>query len=144
MSEKTTPGSIPAATNKNIQMLAEYTSSKMVARFMGIIDTIKLFHWKTTQYALHKATDELHGSLSSKVDDFVEQLMGILSKRIDIDPSTLHVHNCKDLEEFIKHIIGFKLYLEKMQFPTPQYDLFTVRDEMLGSVNKFLYLSSLK
>ena len=142
--QKTTVDQLPVYQNKLVQSHAQYTSSQMVSRFLGILDTIKLFHWKTTHYALHKATDELHGYLSGKVDEFVEQLMGILSKRIDIDPTKLQVYNSKDLQDFTKHIIGFKLYLEHMKFPTPQYDLLTLRDEMLGSINKFLYLSSLK
>ena len=128
------------------KVLSYYTRANMVLRFMENIHTIKLFHWKTTNYALHKATDELHSDISEKVDQFVEQLMGIIHSRIDIDPSKMQIKDITNVEDFIKQMITFKLYLEHMQFPHshPQYDLLAIRDEMIGIINKFLYLSSLK
>ena len=55
----------PPSLNEDITMI-----------FLYILNTIKLFHWKTTSYALHKATDDLHGKLSGLVDSFVEVMLG--------------------------------------------------------------------
>ncbi len=41
-----------------------------------MLNTIKLYHWKTTSYSEHKATDELHERLSGHIDTFVEVLLG--------------------------------------------------------------------
>ena len=34
--------------------------AKLLETFFEMTNTIKLYHWKTTSYAEHKATDELH------------------------------------------------------------------------------------
>lgn len=130
--------------------MLSYTPSKMVSMFLQILNVIKLFHWKTTDYAVHKATDELHSSLSDRIDAFVEQLMGALNTRINIDKSSVMAYNCSDLNDLLKHIKAFKIYLTNYMAitgipPNTQYhlDLATLRDEMIGIVDKFLYLSSL-
>ena len=139
-----TPTKTITPEQRNKLNASMYTASNMVSRFMGILHTIKLFHWKTLDYALHKATDDLHGSLSSKVDEFVEQLMGILSSRINVTPANIRIHDCNSIDELIHYISIFKIYLRRMEFPTHQYDLLTIRDEMMGLINRFLYLASLK
>ena len=124
-----------------------YTPSNMVSTFLRILNIIKLFHWKTKKYAAHKATDELYGDLSGRIDSFVEQLMGSDEHRIDIDESLSLAVNCYDVDELVRHIKTFKKYLEK--YPalgstrTYQFDLSTLKDEMIGIIDKFLYLSTL-
>ena len=44
--------------------------------FLEILMMVKLFHWKTTSYATHQATDELYTKLNSNIDTFIEN--GIL------------------------------------------------------------------
>ena len=135
------------------RLMGSYAESNIVEVFLSILNTIKLFHWKTHQYSAHKATDELYGDLGSKIDTFVEQLMGITSKRIDVNPYHTMAINCSSLSDLIRHIRSFKTYLERMpdnvygstyySRPSTQYDLLAIRDEMVGIINKFLYLGSL-
>jgi len=121
-----------------------YSPSNIVKTFLEILTIIKLFHWKTTQYSVHKATDEFYSSIQDNMDTFVEQLMGTLDSRINMTSHSIPISDCNTLESFKTHIIRFKKYLENLKLPSNYYDLYTVRDEMLGSVNKFLYLYSLK
>lgn len=123
---------------------SSYSPDNMVIHFLEFSNTLKLFHWKTDRFALHKATDDLYGSLGGRIDTFVEQLMGILNKRVNIGSNAqLVIHDCSNPSDFLKHVVKFKNYLEHMSFPSPQYDLMAVRDEMLGDINKFLYLYTL-
>ena len=122
----------PPSLNEDITMI-----------FLYILNTIKLFHWKTTSYALHKATDDLHGKLSGLVDSFVEVMLGKtdggrLSRTVN-----LTLKHCKNIGEFNIEIRKFRDILINMKFPQSENsDLYTIRDEMLKEVNQFLYLST--
>jgi len=35
--------------------------SMIVPTFLHMLNTVKLYHWKTTSFSTHKATDELYG-----------------------------------------------------------------------------------
>ena len=111
--------------------------------FLHILNTIKLFHWKTTSYALHKATDDLHGKLSGLVDSFVEVMLGKteggrLSRNV-----SLTLKHCKNIVEFKVELHKFRDILINMKFSQSENsDLYTIRDEMLKEVNQFLYLST--
>ena len=39
--------------------------------FLEILMMVKLFHWKTTSYATHKATDELYTKLNENIYSFI-------------------------------------------------------------------------
>lgn len=54
---------------------------KILTYFMSLLSQIKLFHWSTMSYAKHKALDELHTSLSDKIDLFVEAYIGKYKKQ---------------------------------------------------------------
>ena len=38
--------------------------------FFGLRDQIKLYHWQTTSYARHKATDDVIKELDGNIDSF--------------------------------------------------------------------------
>jgi hypothetical protein len=127
-----------------------YTPPNMVASFLRILNIIKLFHWKTTEFSVHKATDELYSDLGGRIDAFVEQLMGITDKRIDINESLCYAVNCDNIDELRDHIVVFKKYLGAYTAITGEppnmvihFDLATLRDEMIGLLDKFLYLITL-
>ena len=54
----------------------------IVETFLGILNTVKLYHWNTHSYAKHKATDDLYSLLNEHIDKFVEIMMGKDEKRI--------------------------------------------------------------
>ncbi len=106
--------------------------------FLRILDVIKLFHWNTKDYSKHKATDDLHESLSKLVDSYVEKRFGE-SSRIVVH-EMVRYDTLTD-EGFLKEMNHFKEYLIHMK--NPSTDLSNIRDEMLGEVNEFLYLWTL-
>ena len=121
-----------------------YTPSNIIITFLEILNTIKLFHWKTKQYSIHKATDDLYSSIQQHMDAFIEQLMGTLDSRIKMTTKTIPLCDCDKVESFKIRILNFKKYLENLSLPSKYSDLYTIRDELLGEVNKFIYLYSLK
>jgi DNA-binding ferritin-like protein len=105
---------------------------------------IKTFHWMTISYSKHKATDELYGDLNDKIDHFVEVYMGKYG-RPNITTETVNIKNMSD-EEFIMYLKNSKVYLQKILpnfFTESDTDLLNIRDEILASLNKTLYLFTL-
>ena len=51
-------------------------NSHIVHTFLIMLNTVKLYHWKTTSYATHKATDDLYAKIGDLIDHFVEVMLG--------------------------------------------------------------------
>lgn len=118
--------------------------------FFEMLLTIKLFHWNTYSHSVHKATDELYGELNGHMDKFLEILLGKSGKRIDFgNQKTIQLNNLKGLDQLISKVNNFKSYLvglshHKGLSSMTNTDLLNIRDEILGDMNKFLYLLSQK
>ncbi len=120
---------------------------QLLSFFFEMLNTIKLYHWKTTSYAEHKATDELHEKLSGHIDKFVEVLLGKqVPVRIHYDRGSVTVYDFSSKKEFVKKLTtygnilqGFSVYLNDKK----DSDLLNIRDEMLAEINQTLYLLSL-
>ena len=131
--------------SKNNELLNNF-EKEITILFLEVLLMIKLFHWKTHSYATHKATDELYSSLNEKMDQFIEILLGKVNNRINLlNNKTINLFDLTSKEQLINKITSFKSYLvdlnnNKAFNLMSNYDLLTVRDEILGDLNKFLYL----
>jgi hypothetical protein len=111
---------------------------------------IKLFHWKTTSYATHKATDKLYSNLNNNMDSFIEVLLGKTGIRTDLMTNKhIRLIDLQSQENLEKEIDDFKGYLvglneNKALLQMSNTDLFNIRDAILGDLNQFLYLLSFK
>jgi hypothetical protein len=111
---------------------------------------VKLFHWKTTSYATHKATDDLYTKLNDNVDGFIEILLGKSGSRIDlIGNKQIKLIDLSNQEAFKREIEAFKGYLvslndNKAMQTMSNTDLFNIRDTILGDLNQILYLLTFK
>jgi hypothetical protein len=134
---------------RNSSKLAAFQKEIAVV-FLEMLMMVKLFHWKTTSYATHKATDELYTKLNENIDSFIEILLGKSGSRIDL----LRNHKIKliDLtnqEAFKQEVEDFKSYLvslndNKAMLTMSNTDLFSIRDTILGDLNQLLYLLTFK
>jgi hypothetical protein len=131
--------------SKNNLLLNNF-EKEIVVLFLEVLIMVKLFHWKTYSYATHKATDKLYSSLNEKMDQFIEILLGKVNNRISlIDNKTINLFDLTSKEQLVNKITSFKSYLvdlnnNKAFNLMSNYDLLTVRDEILGDINQFLYL----
>jgi DNA-binding ferritin-like protein len=118
--------------------------------FLEMLMMIKLFHWKTHSFATHKATDELYESLNGNIDKFIEVLLGKTGTRIDLmGHKTISLIDLSSQEQLKSRIEYFKSYLvnlsnNKTIKSMTNTDLLNIRDEILGDLNKFLYLLTFK
>ena len=114
--------------------------------FLEMLMMVKLFHWKTHSYATHKATDDLYDSLNDNIDKFIEVLLGKTGSRIDLmSKKTITLIDLNSPESLKSKIMSFKSFLvgldnNKALNSMSNTDLFNIRDEILGDLNKFTYL----
>jgi DNA-binding ferritin-like protein len=123
---------------------------EITVKFLEILLMIKLFHWKTTSFATHKATDELYASLNTNIDNFIEVLLGKSGSRTDLlsnkNIALIDLNSQEQLKSKIDSIKGYLVDLDsnKALHTMSNTDLFNIRDEILGDLNKFLYLLTFK
>ena len=133
-------------TKKNVTFKkkgGKIQKSKIVKNFITMLNTVKLYHWRTKSYSQHKATDELYSKLNENIDTFVEILLGkdesrvkMMDKKIDLIDSD----NTDDFKQNIYEYREFLIDLTNVLNPKSDTDLLNVRDEILGNLNQFLYL----
>ncbi len=134
----------------NTPKLLQSFEKEITTKFLEMLNTIKLYHWKTYSYPAHKATDDLYSKLGDSTDKFIEVLLGKAQNRINLLGSkTIRLRDMKSPEE-CKRVIGeYKSYLvnlssNKAMKSMSNTDLFNIRDEILGDLNQFLYLYTFK
>ena len=120
----------------------KYSQQHMVLMFLRMLNTVKLFHWKTHSFAQHKATDELYSNLNSTIDTFVETMLGKSGGRINLTGhKEIPLLDCDDISTFKREVSMYKEYLIHMKLNDgSNMDLLNTRDEMLGHLNQFSYL----
>jgi hypothetical protein len=119
---------------------------KFITMMLETLIMIKLYHWKTHSFAGHKATDELYASLNSHMDDFVEVLMGKMNgTRADfISTKSIKLVDLNNKKQLVDRVNAVKSQLITMDKMIDATDLLNIRDEILGDLNKFLYLLTLE
>ena len=127
-----------------------YSQQKIITMFLQMLNTVKLYHWKTSSYAQHKATDELYTNLNLNIDTFVEIMLGKTGGRVNLTgQKSLPLLDYTNVTDFTKEINKYKQFLNNMNNNsglnvTNNSDLFNVRDEILGNLNQFTYLLTFK
>jgi DNA-binding ferritin-like protein len=115
-----------------------------------MLNTVKLYHWKTTSFAQHKATDELYAKLNESIDTFVETMLGKTGSRVNLtNIKSIPLLDYTELSNFKNMVEQYKHYLIGMSRDTILHsktntDLLNIRDEILGHLNQFTYLLTFK
>ena len=123
----------------------------VIPKFLEMVNTIKIYHFKTTSFSTHKATDQLFADLNLKTDEFVEVLLGKSEINRDkaLQFADVKIKSFSTNAECKKQIEGYKTFLIKLpsnkSFDSAiNVDLLAIRDEIVALLNQFLYLLTLK
>ncbi len=119
-------------------------NKNIVLIFLELLNMIKLFHWQTSQYSVHKSTDQLYEELSNNIDKYVEIMLGKNISRPNIQQKSIPLYSCLNLPSFLKQIDKYKKYFVHLKYSPEHSDLSNIRDEILGNLNQFTYLLSFK
>ena len=135
--------------NKSINNNPEKSELKtsIIEIFMSMLNTVKLYHWKTYRYSEHEATDMLYKELNEHLDKFIETLLGKDQSRIPNFDIHIPLINNSSKDVFKKRIYTYRDFLINMNNTLDKKkdsDLLSIRDDILGDINQFLYLLTFK
>lgn len=106
---------------------------------------IRLYHWKTKSFSRHKATDKYLEKIDPIVDSVIESLQGGRQTRITDNFTAKFV--CLTDHNSIDYLNQCRLWLEN-RFPLlledNETDVLNLRDEILASLTRLMYVFTLK
>ena len=139
------------ATRSTTTSKIRYSPQNIVTMFLQMLNTVKLYHWKTSSYAQHKATDKLYSGLNDSIDTFVEIMLGKNGgSRLDLTGTkSIPLMAYTDIIDFKREVEKYKDFLISMSNDASlnvnaNSDLMYTRDEILGQLNQFTYLLTFK
>jgi len=122
------------------------TIKKVLLCVLEYQNNLKLHHFQTANYSVHKSTDSLYESLTNLMDEFFEVWQGKTHKLTPLKGS-IKLKTMKD-KDFINYTKKFIVYLKHAMKKSCELkentDLCNILDEIIASLSKFIYLSTFK
>jgi DNA-binding ferritin-like protein len=115
----------------------------VVSHLLTIRNQVKLYHWQTKSFARHKATDDLTDDLDKRIDEFVEVYMGRYGRPTVRGSIKLHNFSESAAKAFVVKQTKYLSSELPRKIGKNDTDLLNIRDEILGDLNKVLYLFTL-
>ena len=112
-----------------------------------MLNVVKLYHWNTTSYSHHHATDELYDRMNEKTDRFVEIYIGKDGQRgwnQHMQVMYGNIFSRDDISSQVHTFREFLMHLDRCLDPKRDSDLLNIRDDLLGDVNQILFLYTLR
>ena len=121
-------------------------SAQNVHFLFSLRTQLKLHHWQTYQFSTHKATDDLLKELDDLIDEYVEIYMGEYGRpKVTGTTSEIHIKNMSE-KAIVQFVKGCIVYLQNKfvkGYKATDTALLNLRDEMIGALQKLLYLFTL-
>ena len=111
----------------------------LVKTFFDMTTHLKIFHWQTSSYAKHKASDMLYDKLSEFIDAIVEYDQGV-NEKFTINDKTFVLQNM-DEEDAVFLLQQMSLFLDLLV--TKDKGIRAKRDDLIGHIHQALYLFKL-
>jgi len=121
--------------------------SKLLLTFLTFQTQLRMYHWSTKKYNRHIESGNLYEKIDTLIDQFMETLQGKLGP-VTYKKAMLKLRSTSD-SAIIGDMNRFKVFLSRdielylNRFSHMNNDLQNIRDEMLGAVNRSLYLFTL-
>lgn len=122
---------------------ASARGGNLIESMLTIRNQIKVYHWQTKEFARHKATDDLVASLDTNIDTFVEVYMGKYGRPNMKTHIKTHNFSESAARSFVAQQTKFLTSVLPKKLKSTDTDLLNIRDEILGDLNKTLYLFTL-
>ena len=121
--------------------------SKLLLTFLTFQTQLRMYHWSTKKYNRHIESGNLYEKIDALIDEFMETLQGKLGP-VTYKKAMLKLRSTSD-STIIGDMNKFKIFLSRdidlylNRFSHMNNDLQNIRDEMMGAVNRSLYLFTL-
>jgi DNA-binding ferritin-like protein len=121
-------------------------SGEIVNVLMNLYDQVKIYHWQTMHFPRHEAAGKLIEALDDQIDEFVETYMGRYGRpKLTARTGTITVRNFNDKQAvaLLKDAIDWMTHKLPKKLKSSDTDLLNIRDEIVGTLNRTLYLFTL-
>ena len=114
----------------------------VVPIFINLINNLKMHHWDTHKYVVHKSIDEILEKVNVLVDKFVEVLVGkssmYRSKYLYNFDINIKVMTDKEFTAYLNEFIEFMVRISP-KLEGNDTDLGAIRDELVAEINRLKY-----
>ena len=114
--------------------------------FLRFQNTLKMYHWMTTNYARHIASDKLEASMREKGDKFAEVFIGKYSRpkfsKKDLSDDVL-VFNDIQIVAYLNQATTYLTTDIFKYIKQEDTELINIRDDILSDINQAKYLFTL-
>lgn len=119
--------------------------NKLFEYFLGLLGQIKIYHWTTMSYPIHKALDDLHSSLSNNIDEIMEIYIGKFNRQ-PIESFEIEMKANTDTRDIIGYLEKEREVIRGIRNKNfkNSSEIQNLLDNMLGSISRTIYLSRLK
>jgi len=124
------------------QMPNQIYLNEIIQLFFTLQLSNKLYHWNTSSFSRHKATDKLDTQLSKIIDNFIEVFIGRYNIKPQVNLINLNPCFLTDLGIVTLFEKSVK-YLDKMDKQINNSELLSIRDDLVIEINTILYLFKL-
>lgn len=118
---------------------------EIILNFLTFRNQMKLYHWKTKSHPRHEAVDKFLTDFDDKIDKFVEELLGGREHNID-DSFEINFISLTDASAKT-YVINYRNWVRD-ELPKllneNETNLMNIKDEILGDINKMIYLFRFK
>jgi DNA-binding ferritin-like protein len=113
---------------------------------IGLQQQMRICHWQTKGIARHEAFGGFYSDLDGLIDDYVEQAMGKYGRFVlDEETNTIQLANLSDINiKGLVHTTREALVQMTEQLDPTDTNLLNLRDEILGTLNKYAYLFTME
>jgi hypothetical protein len=112
---------------------------------MTLRDQVKIYHWQTSNYSRHIATNDLIPKLDTNIDQFIEVYIAKYG-RPTFSGKTSHIplrnFHDKDAPRLLQEAIEWLTNELPTKMKRTDTDLFSIRDVIVADLNQVLYLFS--
>ena len=122
-------------------------SAAIIQFYVTLRNAVKVYHWNTTSYPRHKATDQFVENIDKLTDSFVEIYIGRYGREAALGKEmiiTLPGFTEKSIIKFFEEARVWLTDKVPKLIGEKDTDLLNIRDEILGEINQTLYLFTLK
>ena len=104
--------------------------------------TLKMYHFQTTNYGAHKASDTYLITYTANLDRFMEVWQGQYG-RVDDKQVRVNFNTVND-NTIIQHLDSMVTFLGSLNNGQMSIDLAAIRDEMVANIQQLKYLLTFK
>lgn len=112
--------------------------------FLGLLGQVKVFHWTTMKFSIHKALDDLHSTLSSNIDELMEVYIGKYERQ-PINTFTISMNATSDTKNLLNYLKEQRELIRGIRNKNFKNccEIQTILDNMLSAISRTIYLSNL-